>query len=166
MQELVQLGGHRCAGTGERAWIAPAFARAVEPAGFGEPGNRRLDFRPRIPRVTVAGIEDHRRTPGARAEDVQAPPTDIHRPADLRQALAIPALPNLFVNGSREPGDEDTRAEPFGDENNLASKPGLLPHGHDPRPRPQCEGSVGNRMRTPCITPSGLRPVNLFARPP
>src|SRR2546428_1715066 len=114
MQQLVQLGGHRRAGTRERARIAPAFARAVEPAGFGELGNFRLDLRPRVPRVTCAGLEDHRRTPLTRAEDVQAPPADIYRSADLRESFAIPAFTNLFVRDARERNDQHERAEPPG----------------------------------------------------
>src|SRR6266480_1631041 len=128
MQELVQLGGHRRAGTGERARIAPAFARAVEPAGSGELGNFWLDLRPRVPRVTCAGLEDHRRTPLTRAEDVQAPPADIHGSADLRESFAIPTLSDLFVNGAREPRDQHNRAEPFGSKTQSASKGGLFRH--------------------------------------
>ncbi len=126
MQQLVQLGGHRRAGTRERARIAPAVARAVEPAGFGELGNFRLDLRPRVPRVTCAGLEDHRRTPLTRAEDVQAPPADIHRSPDLRQAFVIPALTNLFVHDAREPRDQHHRAEPFGSQTESASQRGLF----------------------------------------
>src|SRR6266550_1671567 len=116
MQELVQLGRHRRAGSRERARIAPPFARAVEPARFGELGNLRLDLRPRVSRVTVAGIEDHRRTSLARAEYIQAPPADIYRSADLRESLAIPAFTNLFVRDAREHNDQHDRPQQFGGE--------------------------------------------------
>src|SRR6266480_2605586 len=114
MQQLVQLGRHRRAGARERARIAPPFARAVEPAGLGERGNFRLDLKPRVPRLTGAGLEDHRRTSLARAEDVQAPPADVYRSADLRKSLAIPVFTNLFVRDACEHNDQYDPAEPFG----------------------------------------------------
>src|SRR5437762_11461883 len=102
VQELVQLGRRRRAGARERTGIAPTFASAVEPAGLGELGNFRLDLRPRVPRLTVAGLEDHRWTSLAGAENVQAPPADIYRSPDLRESLAIPVFTNLFVRDARE----------------------------------------------------------------
>src|SRR5438128_1170129 len=93
----MQVPGDRGAVARERSGIAPTIAGAIVPAGPREPRDFTLHEYPSISGSARAALEHDGRSAFAGTIDVERPSSDIHRPADPREALAAPPLPVLFV---------------------------------------------------------------------
>jgi hypothetical protein len=90
----------------ERYRISPALDGPLIPARARELRDFRLNVRPYVSRAVVAGIENDRGTPLARAEDVEAASTDVDGAAYLWKESSIPTLSDLLVGRADNNGDE------------------------------------------------------------
>ena len=103
----MQIGRNRRACLSNRAWIAPAEARPIEPTSSCLSRDELLKRHIAVAWSTSTRIENHRRASASQTVDIERTPADVDGLADARQSLAVTLLAYSFIHGTRNRAKDD-----------------------------------------------------------
>src|ERR1700741_4473289 len=97
----MKILGNRHTGSRVGSQIAPTLAGSVVPAGLCELGDFCLKRLPSEAGAGSARLEDNGRPSRSRAENIETPAPDVHRPSNLRELRSVTPASYLLVDDAR-----------------------------------------------------------------